>query len=155
MKIHLSISSNAISNYLNLSPIKPDLSLGQNWVCWSEFGNLSQFCEAGEAWEILAPDIIDYLKISDIAPLIEYWSKLLRHGGKIILGGTDLSQLSRETYLGNVSVLDYNNMVYGNVARKSSINHMIGIVELLKSFGLKINKQRINSVSFIVEAERQ
>ncbi len=154
MKIHLFLDGSAVSNYLNLSPIKVDLSLGQDWVCWSNFGDLSQFVAPGEAWEILADKIIDYLPIPNIAQTLQYWGSLLRHNGKMIVGGTDLSILSREMYLGNISVQDYNNIVYGTIARKSSINHMIGIVDLLKSFDLNIEKQRINGVNFIIEAKR-
>lgn len=155
MKIHLSISGHALSGYLNLSPVKPTLSLGEEWVCWSEFGNLSQFVDLGEAWEILAPDILDYIKIQDIAALVEYWSKLLRHGGHLTLGGTDASELSRQFFLGNIPVQDYNNIVFGTNARKSSLNNMVGISDVLKHIGLVIDKQRINGVQFIIEGHRQ
>lgn len=154
MKLYLSINGAPISNYLNLSPIQGDISLGQEWVCWSNFGDLSQFAEHGEVWEILADNIIDYFPLSDIAKVLEYWAKLLRHGGKLIVGGTDAGELSREFFLGNIPVQDLNKIVYGENARKSSLNYTVGIVELLESFGLVVDKKRINGTKFIIEAKR-
>lgn len=154
MKIHLSIGDAPISNYLNLDPVQGDLSLGQEWCACSNFGDLSQFVDPGECWEILADKILDYIHIQDIYNILKYWSSLCRYQGKLIVGGTDLIELSKYTSLGTIDSLHYNTIVFGLNYKKLCIHSMNDIVNYLLKLNLTIIKKRINNLQYIIEAKR-
>ena len=84
MKLHLSVNQSPLNGYLNLDtkPIKPD----KQPTFTGTFTDLYDMIEQSECTEILADNILDYIISKDVYSTLEYWVKLLRHGGTLIIG---------------------------------------------------------------------
>jgi hypothetical protein len=115
-------------------------------------------CDDAECVELLADEILDYIHGSKLSETLNNWVRKLRHGGKIIIGGTDINTLARTIYSGKLSVIDSNKTLfgYGNNpwAIKMACYSCRDISAILQEMGLKVNKKRIAGIKFVVEAER-
>lgn len=143
MKINISIQPEDIG-YHNISPINGDnpfdLQINDN-----------------ECTEIIADNILDYIPHSQLIPVLTHYVSKMRHGGKIILGGTDLIE-SMKVLLSDMNIEESNSRLFGNQKhiwdfKKGGYTCDI-IAKCLQSLGLRIILKRIENCRFIVEAKR-
>lgn len=152
MKIYLGINITPIAGYTNC-----DACGGPDKVMVSP-SNLDTVCEKAQCTELLAPNVLDYIHGSALISTIKNWTSKLRHGGKLIVGGTDVVTLSKKIWTGHTSTIDANKLLYGtgeNVwAIKQGCYSCYDISHILREEGLNIIKQKISGIRYIVEAER-
>lgn len=146
MKLNITIQPYELNGYLNISPLK-----GEN--IWQ----LS--AEPAECMEIIAEDIVDYIPNADLENVVKNYVSKLRHGGKIILGGTDVFEVSKRISMQSKDISELNQLIYGVESPtgwgfKRGISSIIYISSLLSQLGLRITKQRLNDCQYIVEAYR-
>ena len=108
--------------------------------------------------EILADDIIDFLPYSIIMQTISNWVKKLRHGGKIVIGGIELYEISKifsQQEIGSEELLI---ALHGHQSHawefKASHITIAELEEILKQHNLQILKKRINGFKMSIEARR-
>lgn len=90
--------------------------------------------------------------------MVSQWVKKLRHGGTLVIGGTDCYELSRNYVLGNLNTLEFNSAMFGNQespwSMKQSSMSLKDLVDLMESVGLHVMKKRVYGVQMVVEAKR-
>lgn len=104
----------------------------------------------GECTEIFAPDILNQVPAHQTYAFLKKCVEKMRHGSKLIIGGTDLSILCNEVIHQRINTVDANNIIFGGC----SVTSLWDISLLIESFGLKIVKKELNHISFIIEAIR-
>ena len=151
MKVNLILDGHPLSGYVNIDPH----GFGEESKVVGGVENLDEFVEDSEATEILALDIIDFLPPDLVLPTIQHWITKLRHGGKIVIGGKDLWQISKALYYKIINTKQANEAIHGN---EKKLRHnqltMEELTSILEKQDLKILKKRINSLDMSVEAQR-
>ena len=152
MKVFISVGEQAMSGYTNIDP-----SGGENKISM-DFRCLDSICEASQCMEICAPNITDYLHHSEIMPVINNWVSKLRHGGTIIIGGSDSYEICKGVVNGKIDTIEFNVRYYGNSNSfpfiKTGMYTRHDVESILVNMGLKIVHKRINDRCFVVEAIR-
>lgn len=120
--------------------------------------NLDGVCEDAECTEIVA-EVLDYVHAYKLLEVLKHWVSKLRHGGKIILGGTDILEVARLVVNGTMPISEANKAFYGEADLgcyiKSGVFNCGEMCTLLKELGLVVDKKRVNGTKFVVEAHRE
>ena len=118
--------------------------------------DLNSIVDDAEAQYILARDIINYISQEELFSTISHWISKLSHGGVICIGASDIKEVCRMIYTGEIPDSDIGSILYGEEGeiKKSSIQTDL-LVDFLQSSGLKILKVRLENHNLIVEAQRQ
>jgi len=111
-------------------------------------------CEDAECTEIIAEEIIDYIPIDKTLDIIQLFVSKLRLGGKIVLGGTDIIELSKDILRQNKTMVEVNHELFGD-GKKQGCLALNDVATILSHLGLKVTKQRLDGAKFIVEAIRE
>lgn len=153
MKIYITTTQPGLNGYITINPTGLENTVVAN------IHNLDQQCDDAECTEILADDILDYIHGSQLVNTLKNWVSKLRHGGRLIVGGTDLIETAKNIVTGDLSLVDANRTLYGDSSmmfRNKVAQYTIKEVkDMLKECGLTIIKKRTQGIKFIVEAERQ
>ena len=114
--------------------------------------DISQICEDAEATEILAPGVLDYIKFEEAIPYLEMVVKKMRHGSKLVIGGTEVTELCKALVVRNIDEETFNQKLYNH---KRGIHSLFTIANLLQDMGLIINRKKLEGFTYLVEAERE
>lgn len=152
MKVNIVLGTQPLDGYTNLSIFNvPNCE-----VC--DIRNLDSVCDNGELEELRAINVCNFLHLTEMYNVLQHYTSKLAHGGKILVGGNDGFEVAKSLFLGHLNLREYNELVYGshdNAWMKYSgmydVNEICGI---LGSFGLQIEKKRVNGHVFIAEASR-
>jgi 2-succinyl-5-enolpyruvyl-6-hydroxy-3-cyclohexene-1-carboxylate synthase len=155
-KINLLIDSPAVKDgYINIDPFTQE---GDQTKISGAVSKLDHTVDNGEASEIIAEDVIDYLGPDYVDKAINNWLSKLQHGGIIVIGGTDIRVVCKSYFLRQLNTVEVNNLIYGeqkNVQKyKKSCLTIHEVCELLKSLGLKIILKRHDSFRYLIKAKR-
>lgn len=121
--------------------------------------NLDKHVDDAELTELVASDVLDYIPLNNIENVIKNWMKKIRYGGRVILGGTDLLEVSKSLSQYRIDITEANVLLHGDQSKPYLIKRVnfsaTGLSDYLKyEYGFKIIKKRINNYKMIVEAER-
>jgi len=158
MKINLIYGEgDVLSTHLNLHPFAMQ---DTDTVKIADVKNIDRWVCDAEATEIVATDVIDYLILYEVPKVIEGWIKKIRHGGKLIIGGTDMTEVCRAFSNGEIDLETTNKLLHGLQTQPHLVKRvnltLIGVVGFLQNdFGLHITKKRKAGFNYIVEAVRQ
>jgi hypothetical protein len=141
MKLNICVNGEYKENYKNIEPRI----------------NLDDVVQNAECEEILALNIMDYIPTEIVYNILKHYVSKLRHGGKIILGGTDLVLLSKEIVTGRLNIVEANKMLHGSNGeiKKNGQISLSDLDDILKSLNLKIMKRRIDGIKFYIEGVRE
>lgn len=151
MKLYLGLNSTLVSGHTVIDP------MGGEGKVALDFRNLDTVVDDGEC-EVINAKVLNHIHGSEVYAVIQHWANKLAHGGVIVLGGSDILEVSKMVITGQLSNSDSNKLIYG--LNNSSWGIMKGMYEaneiagILTELGLKIDKKRINGLDFIVEAHR-
>lgn len=143
------------SGYVNLDPLAPpdDPERTRGSIV-----DLSPVCEAAEATEILALDVVTYWPRKVAGEMIAHWVSRLAHGGKLTISLPDAEEVSRAFYMGQIDFETYSEFVHGAQQRgwdeRKSGGTLEKLVAYLSGFGLKILAKRVVDYKALVTAER-
>lgn len=117
--------------------------------------HLDDVCENNECEEINASNMLDFVAYAKHKEFILHLISKLRHGGKLIIGGTDLISLSLNTFNKNLSTEKVNELLFGSTDQpvKIGITCLEHVRNIVLSTELRITKQ-ICELNFILEAVR-
>lgn len=148
MRINITITPYELGSYINISPLKGD-------------DPFTLTSDTAECREIIAEEIIDYIPIDKMLDVITHYVSKLRLGGKIVLGGTDIIELSKDILRQNKTMVEANHEIFGAQTEelkewglKKGCLALNDVVAILSHLGLHITKQRLDGSKFIVEAVR-
>ena len=165
MKINITLGGTGYkAGYVNIDPtlkrlgediILENASDDQTNVIKADVRNLDDVSLDNECLEVVAEDILDYLQINEARSVLSHWISKLRHGGKIIVGGTDIAEVCRMFYK---RAIDLNAVLHCSFQESWSVklSHttMVSLAAFLESQGIKVTKKRIEGFKMIVEGER-
>lgn len=149
-----------LNGYLNLHPFAMQ-ETEQPKIRIADIKNLDRWVSNAEATEIIATDVIDYLLIQEVPQIIAHWISKLRHGGKIVIGGTDMLEVSKAFHEYEIDLQTVNKLLHGQQTQPHLVKRvnltLMGIKTFLQTdnHGLKIIKTRRAGYNYIVEAQRQ
>lgn len=157
MKLNLLLNNpgGVRSGYTNVDPIAPENSL-DSVRC--DVTNLDTVCDAGEASELVAHDILDYIPRAQVPKVLNHWLSRLAHGGTFVLSCVDLLEVSRALVAYRLPLEEANKLLHGEQRepwefRKDSYS-LAQLVGFLKDRGLTIQKKRVENFRAIVVATR-
>lgn len=146
MKLQITVDEQPMNGYTYLNP-------NQGGDIFVLEGISDNECE-----EILAPRIIDYIPINMMQAFAQSLVKKMRHGSKIIIGGTDLYEICKNVVNFNANTVQANLLLYGNQQNAWNIKRgqitLKDLVDLMDECGLKVIKKRLEGVEMCVEAIR-
>ena len=168
MKINITLGGTGYkAGYVNIDPtlkrlgediILENASDDQTNVIKADVRNLDDVSLDNECLEVVAEDILDYLQINEARSVLSHWISKLRHGGKIIVGGTDIAEVCRMFYKRAIDLESLNEVLHGSFQESWSVklSHttMESLASFLESQGIKVTKKRIEGFKMIVEGER-
>ena len=155
MRISITVGADQFKNgYLNIDPISGELDGGVK----ADVRNLDEIVMDSECVEIIAEEVLDYLELESAKAAIAHWIKKLRHGGKIIISGTDYYEVCKQAMQKTIDINQFNHLIHGGFVQPWDVkmSHM-SINDLqneLNSHGIKILKRRVNGFSMVIEGER-
>lgn len=158
MKVNLMYGQgDVLHTHLNINPFAEEVVEGK--IVRSDIKNLDRFLDDGELSELVALDVIDYLPIVEIERILQNWTNKLKHGGRIILGGTDLFEVAKSLSQYRLDIAEANRLLHGSQAKPFMLKRIsfsaVGLSTFLtEKFGLQILKKRINNYEFVIEAQR-
>jgi hypothetical protein len=120
-------------------------------VCFTNIntvGNFDDVCDYGEATEIIAMDVLEYLPHHKVQESIAYWLSKLEHSGTLVLGGIDLDSVNKAYYRRDINVHQYNELVFGTQDMPCNFKRTATTVADLKKF-MEINKIKIVELRLI------
>lgn len=160
MKVRLSVGKIPWSGYINIDPA-PQIEQGkenQYTAYAGDIKDLDLFVEDAQCVELLTEDCLDYISVDIIIDVIKHWIKKLRHGGRIILRGTNLESIVKMFLNGELTTLDLNHIMYGK--SNNPLDHKYGcfnledIDEICRQEGLIIVSKKLDQFEFILIAQR-
>jgi hypothetical protein len=163
MKLNLLMASDDIrAGYRNLDCFPEVLNKNQSFSQEKEYceniQNLDSVCEDGEAEEIIALDVIDYIDIRNKQNVMDHWIKKVAIDGRIVIGGIEIKEVARNIYLDRLDLEESINLLYGDPNfpfgnRKGCLSSEI-ISNLLQSRGLRIISKKLINYKYCIIAER-
>jgi len=168
MRVSITVGATQFKNgYLNIDPISEEggEKAGSRYYqdnydgsIKADVRNLDDVVMDSECMEIIVEDVLDYLVFDEARAAIEHWIKKLRHGGKIIISGTDSYEVCKQLAQRTIDIEHFNHLIHGEFTQPWDVklSHM-SISDLqneLESHGIKILKKRVNGFSMVVEGER-
>lgn len=118
-------------------------------------GSLDGTVEAGEASEVVAINILDYLAPAKQVELLHHWVSRLARGGSITVSCTDLYEVCRSLITGTLDEDAVTSVLYGtSKARRAAIFSEKTLMEKLRSLGLEIMTRRTDGLICTVTGRR-
>jgi len=155
MKVNLiRKNSEKLDGYMNLDPHP---STDDVTACSHE--NIDAFVDDGEAEEIRACDVIDFLPTGKLMDTMKHWRKKLRLKGKLTIGGTDLREVARSLQQGSISEQSANELLYNVNDTDWDIKRSAGTIEIMvnvfNQLGLKIEEKLLRNNRYIITGTRE
>ena len=102
------------------------------------------------AQTIVAVDALDSIPVQFLDTFLNDVKSKMRFNSELILGGTELSIISRDVITGNLNTQKYNELIFS----KRGIYNVSDIVALLQEKKLLINKSTIKGYNYEISATR-
>lgn len=115
--------------------------------------------DVGEATEIIADAIIEYIPRTLVEPVMKDWISKLGHGGKITFTFDDLNSICRLFFLQRITFAECNFLLQGPMMepwQDKKVNYTIPeISKVLESAGLKVVVKEVSGTKAIVTGVRE
>lgn len=102
------------------------------------------------AQTIVAVDALDSIPVQFLSTFLDDVKSKMRFNSELILGGTELSIISRDILTGTLNTKQYNELVFS----KRGLYNVSDIVSLLQDKKLLINKSAIKGYNYEISATR-
>ena len=102
------------------------------------------------AQSIVATDALDSIPVQFIDTFLEDIRSKMRFNSELVIGGTELSIVSRDILLGNLNTQKYNELIFS----KRGIYNVSDIISLLQNKNLTINKSSIKGYNYEISVTR-
>ena len=153
MNININYGNGTVlSGFINLDPLT-DKETDNLIRC--DIRNLDEICENAECEQLIAEDVVSYFHFNEINEIMSNWISKLRHGGIMIIGGTDLSDTSRLLTTKRIDVMDANKILFGEAdkTRKSSVSPK-EMCAYLEGYGLKVLSKKLMDSHYMIKVVR-
>lgn len=150
-----------MAGYKNIDPFPTIQNQQQTFSTDKETGqvdNLDYVCEDGQAQDVVALDVIDYININIKNQTLDNWVKKLAHGATITIGGIDLYEVSKAITRCELKPEDAELLLYGPPSfpfgsRRGCLTAE-RVIKELNNRGLMIIKKRLNDFMYTIVGRR-
>lgn len=104
----------------------------------------------GQCTEAYLPDFLDFVEAHNITSFLHLLCDKLEHGGKLIVGGTEIIELTKNILNYTITHEYANQYIYS----RGALHSLDIITDILLEYNMKIVKKQINGLNFLVEAVR-
>lgn len=151
MKLNLGCGTDIRKGFVNIDrlPIKAE------HYKQGEIQSLDWLVEDSTVDEILAIDCLEYLAAKNIEMAIENWANKLSTGGVMKILVPDGHLVAKSFYQGQLSLKEYQTIMFGTQEDNDSRLSVIDIdtlLEILKNCGLTVSLKRYEGIAIYVEA---
>lgn len=147
MKIQLTIDQPQLDGYFWACPKNEKLDPNRKFYnCW-------EYCMEAQCTELYGPSILEIFTTSEIEEILPKWSRLICPNGKIVLGGTDLYILSKESLRRAKDLGSINDILFNKPYAIMSITSVESTRKFLESLNFKINNINIDYSNFCYTVE--
>jgi predicted SAM-dependent methyltransferase len=153
MKIRITVGAEEkLNGYINVDPVSrfDDLE--------SDVRNLDPIAEDAECSEILAEEVIDFIRREEVYPILDHWISKLRHGGKMYLSFYDTRQIAKAFFRGKINLDEFNTIVHGTFSAPWDVKLGHTTVEEVSRFlqarGLVVTKKTLDGLKATIGAAR-
>jgi len=144
IKVNLFVSGFPLNGYLNISSlVKPGEDVIQN-----DLTDLNSVLDHNSVRELLANDVLDYIPLHGKQQVLGNYLCKISHGGKIIIKGIDIREISRLIYLGHIDFIEANKLIYGEASNIYNLKKGLVFPDELINMVLSSNQFRVDSVKF-------
>jgi hypothetical protein len=152
MKVNITLNTNEPRNgYINLNPLADPNDA--NFIR-TNINELGVYLDDGEAEEIIALDVVDYVPLAEKENILRHWLSKLAIGGTITIGGNDLRQIAKALSFNQLDLNQTAELLYGSQLIRSGLITCDRMRKVLEGSGLKILESRLVNFSYYVKAER-
>lgn len=152
MKVNLTLNATTPrSGYININPLADPND--PNFIR-ANVNELHLYLDDGEADEIVALDVIDFVPIAEKENIISHWLSKLAIGGTISIGGNDIGQVTKAFTFNQLDLGQTAELLYGNQLTRQGLITCSQMRKILETAGLKVTAARLNNFSYYVTAER-
>ncbi len=148
MKVKISVNKTPYSGYLNIDPdpkIEPDKKISD--IVVHNITNLDEYLDDYECDEIIANELINYIKFADILPYLSLLKSKLKKGGTLVIGGIDLLSLNEDYLYGTLNEQDYNLFMFNSQEKPSLFYRSCVSLNILSEMCEKAGFKVINTFS--------
>ena len=146
MKLFLSVDKPPINGYNSIDLATQTI----------DFNNMNTVCEASECVELILDEVLNFIDLQQIPNILQKLISRLRKGGKVIITGFDINELTKSYLNGILSIADFNLVIFGNcrVKKVCCFSHN-DIQNIITSNGLKIQSVDLVGGKFTIIAKRE
>ena len=109
--------------------------------------------DQGALDELLVDHTIDFLPLDKAEEMLSRLTRLVKKGGKFVVTGTDIYEVSKAFANYHIDIADVNRHVFGNSKRLAF--SAVTMSNLLQhNLQMKIIKKRVNEFIYTIEAQR-
>jgi predicted SAM-dependent methyltransferase len=153
MKIRITVGSEEkLNGYTNIDPISHFDDLN------ADLRNLDEIASDAECSEILADEVIDFIRQEEVYPILDHWISKLRHKGNIFISFYDTRQIAKAFFRGKINLDEFNKIVHGTFSAPWDVRLSHTTVEeiskFLQSRGLVVNKKTLDGLKATIGATR-
>lgn len=124
-----------------------------------DVSNLSSLVSLGEADEIVAINVLEYLIHSEVDAALNNWCDVLSIGGKITIASIDVCEIAFALNEAKITETDANLLLHGHQREPWEHKHANYSIQTLSSAlegrGLRVVRKSLNGLWAIVTAERK
>jgi hypothetical protein len=154
MKLNLGCGNDIRDGYINVDYFIKNNPL----VVQKDFRDLSWIDSKQPIDEILAIDIIQYVRYTDISNVLAGWISKIEKGGSLYISAPDYDLIANMIKYNRLNIDTINNLLFGppnpNNIYNYSVYNLYNITELLKNLGCSILESGYSGGSFFVSATK-
>ena len=95
MKLRITVGAeDKLNGYTNVDPVSQFDGLN------ADLRNLDAIVSDAECSEILADEVIDFIRQEEVYPILDHWINKLRHNGNIFVSFYDTRQIAKAFFRG-------------------------------------------------------
>jgi hypothetical protein len=152
MKLFLSVDKPPINGYTSID-------LATQVI---DFNNMDTMCEAAECIEMILDEVLNFIDLQHMPDILQKLISRLRKGGKLIITGFDINEITKSYINGILSIADFNQLLFSSggyaytrqIKKISCFSHN-DIQNILVSNGLKIQAIDLVGGKFTIIAQRE
>ena len=153
MKLRITVGAeDKLNGYTNVDPVSQFDGLD------ADLRNLDAIVSDAECSEILADEVIDFIRQEEVYPILDHWINKLRHNGNIFVSFYDTRQIAKAFFRGKISLDEFNKIVHGTFSAPWYIRLGHTSVEEVSKFlqtrGLVVTKKTLDGLKATIGATR-
>jgi hypothetical protein len=120
---------------------------------------LDEAADDAEATEIVLNNYLEYVPLPQLTEFLAHVVAKLRHGGTLVITGTDAYAVAKDYVHYELSIEDFNILLHGNQDDEQNVKvatlTVHGLVNFLtRDFGLDVVRQSLEDYVYIIEVTR-